>query len=155
MRFAGPIPIVATLAAAAILLAVAAGCKDSNTVTGQNVPTPTPSPTPAPAANIAGSWRGSFTTNDEADCPSDPAARATFVQDGSVVTGQIVTNSCGFGGHFQGTLVGDRLAGTLTKGAFGPTAASGTADSSEIGITVRDLRSGNQLMPGGRLELHR
>lgn len=44
MRFARLITIFATLATAAILLAVAAGCKDSNTVTGQNVPTPTPQP---------------------------------------------------------------------------------------------------------------
>ena len=33
MRFARPITIVATLATAAILIAVAAGCKNSNTVT--------------------------------------------------------------------------------------------------------------------------
>ena len=130
-------------------------------------PTATPglnlTPTPLPTGGISGLWIGQFTTNDSADCHSDPEASATLEQTGFRVTGtfRAIQNTCGFGGDFTGNLVANGLVGTLTKGQFGPANVRGTVDGSTMRLQVEDLRTpvrpdGSwELIPGGTLDLRR
>jgi hypothetical protein len=113
--------------------------------------------TPASGSDldISGQWVGPFTTNDDADCSSDPSAEGFFLQNGLEVVGSISTrDACGVGGLFQGTLTGGQLSGALMKGLFSSKAA-GTASAHQIHLVVKDMRNGNQVIPGGTLDLHR
>lgn len=127
--------------------------------------TPSPSPTPSqlPSQGISGVWIGQFTTNDEADCHSDPDASATLEQTGFRVTGtfRAIQNTCGFGGAFTGNLIGSVLTGTLTQGQFGPANVRGTIDGLTMHLQVEDLLGpvhpdgSGELIPGGTLDLRR
>ena len=107
-----------------------------------------------PQLDISGVWSGPFQTNDSADCHSDPAANATFSQNGLDVTGTITTiaNTCGFGGDFQGTLSGNSLTGTLTRVGFGQASVTGSVSVTEILLKVSNMfGNGNREIPGGTL----
>jgi hypothetical protein len=137
---------------AILAIGLLTNCEKANTMTG---PHSTISPTPAPAANLTGSWTGTYTTNDGMDCdPTVPlAASATFQQNGSTVTGSLLaTGPCGLGYDFDGKLEGTLLRGSLSRGAF-TGSASGTLAASGTSLVMTPSNSYGYEM--GTLQLHR
>jgi hypothetical protein len=149
MRPEGRRGILTGLAAAAALV-VAFGCSDSNSVTGPDVG--------SPSANIAGAWVGTFRP-DSAACTGSSAS-ASFQQNGSRITGQFSTASCGPTGVVRGTLSGNLLTGAIAMAGCTGGAVSGTVSESSLSLTIGDLRkplvTGDQIvMPGGTVSLTR
>ena len=149
MRPEGRRGILTGLAAAAVL-ALAFGCSDSNSVTGPNVN--------SPSANVAGTWVGTFQPDSTA-C-SGSTASATFQQNGSRITGQFSTASCGPTGAFRGTLSGRLLTGAIAMRGCTGGAVSGTVSESGLSLTIGDFRkplvTGDLIVrPGGTVSLTR
>jgi len=118
-RFRALIVIAALLSAAA--------CHESNTVSGP--------PGPAASANVAGTWTGTYKTNDAIDCNPSVLldATATFNQNGSTVTGSLVApGPCGLNYVFTGTIQGDQLTGTLAAGVFVGSASGRVLESGKV-----------------------
>jgi hypothetical protein len=145
-----------TLLLSAVVLAAGviagAACNDSsNMVTG-----PTGG---AAAANIAGSWSGTFHSG-AAGCSAVPVA-ITFSQSGSEVSGNFTTSGCGLtSGHFHGTVTARQLTGAVGMQGCTGGAVSGTisADGRQIDFSMDDLKkplvTGDQVVaPGGDVTL--
>jgi hypothetical protein len=79
--------------------------------------TPPPPTQEAPAADVSGTWEGTYTAEPlECESSSGPA-KATFEQVGASVSGVLTGASkyCGFQSkHFEGVLEGVTLSGALT-----------------------------------------
>jgi hypothetical protein len=138
-------------AAGAIALALLAlSCKDSNMVTA-----PVQA---APSRSLAGTWTGSFRPNSDA-CTANTAS-ATFVQDGSSITGHITAASCGVSGAFFGTLEGERLTGRIEMEGCAGGLVMGTSTEAGLSLTIADLTrplvTENAVVRyGGTASLHR
>ena len=63
------------------------------------------------AANVAGTWTGTF-QSDSSACASSQIT-ATFQQSGAQVTGTLSGTSCGSSGAFKGTVSGNQLTGSI------------------------------------------
>jgi len=132
------------------LLGAAYCGKDSNTMTAPV--------SAAPMASVAGTWSGSFASNDPR-CPAGPMT-ITLVQHGAQVTGSWVTGSCGPHGFLKTTLSGDALTGNIEMvGCTGGGVTgqiSGNTLSFSIGDFYKPLVTENQvLMEGGSATLSR
>ena len=137
------------LSAVLVLLGAAFCGHDSNSVTG---------PAAAPMASVAGTWSGTYTSNDRS-CPAAPMT-IVLAQNGTNVTGTWSTNSCGPHGSFKATMAGDTLTGNIDMlGCTGGGLTghvSGNALSVSIGDFYRPIVMGNQvLMEGGAATLSR
>ncbi len=159
---------VSLVFAAAALISAAVGCKDSNTISGNDrlVSTPKPNaPTPTPASGIAGWWGGTWTPSNLAHfggCRSSVEATAYFTLEGVNVTGTIYTAKqpdralCSLGNViFHGSLEGSSLHGTITASHF-----TGTAHGSLSGTTldIQCVLTGDDITPApysGSVHLHR
>jgi len=132
--------IPGSLAAAALVFA--AGCANSDPVTG---PVPT---------NITGSWTGTYFPDDAVGC-TNGSAEATFVQQGSAVTGTLsATSDCGFQGiAFQGVLEGNTLTGSITGSPWfkQTSTAIGTLSATSLDLTLRNTV---YRYSGGQMRLH-
>lgn len=133
--------------AAGLVIALAAGCDSSDTVTGSSAALNT--------GNVAGTWTGTYFPDDSIDCASGPA-QATFQQDGSNVTGSLSsTSDCGFPNvSFQGKMRGKILEGTITGDPrFAETSiASGQLSGSNLYL---GLSNTVYAYSGGSMNLHR
>jgi hypothetical protein len=140
--------------AAAAALIFAAGCPDSDTVTGTGaVRTPTPSPN-YDAALIAGAWEGTFESQWSIDgCGLESPARATFTGVGNQVTGhlEVTGNPCGFRElTFEGTIEKSAfplqrdLSGRITGDPFIEGTAQGVlgSESTSFDFVILNLRNG-------------
>jgi len=128
-------------------------CQGSNTVTGP------PGGALAPAANIAGTWSGSYRSDDSTGCGSSTAT-ATFQQNGATVTGLVSTSTCGVTGYFKGTVQGNLVTGAVAMEGCVGGGASGTINGSELSLGIGDLTkpliTGDRvIMYGGVVTLHR
>jgi hypothetical protein len=148
------LPLVfAAFVAVALLTIVLGGlgCQGSSSVTGP--------PTATAAANVAGTWTGTFQSDDLTSCGDSPAV-VTFQQDGANVTGNIETSACGVRGNLKGTMAGSQLTGSVSMqgcvgGGFSGT-VSGTAISLSIGDMYKPLVTGDKVvLPGGIVTLRR
>ena len=119
-----------TLLLAAALAALA--CQNSNSVTGPS------NNLASPAGNVAGSWSGTFQSDDMQGCGGSTAT-ATFQQVGATVSGNVVTSACGVGGLFQGTLQGNTLMGKIAMEGCVGGGVSGTINGSEISLSISEL----------------
>jgi hypothetical protein len=129
------------------------GCQGSYTVTGP------PGGAVAPAANITGTWSGSYVSDDLTGCGSSTAT-ATFQQNGATVTGLLSTSSCGVTGYFKGTVQGNLLTGSVAMEGCVGGGASGTINGSELSVAIGDLTkpliTGDRIiMYGGVVTFHR
>jgi hypothetical protein len=116
-----------------ICLLLLAACNDE-----KSVDLPTGGVTPPPTANIAGSWTGTYTTNDDIDCDASISlpAKATFERNGSQVTGTLkAVGFCGLNYPFQGTLEGNTLKGVLTGTLNPPGTVAGILSGGTLEIT--------------------
>jgi hypothetical protein len=144
-----PLILLALLAATALF---ALGCQGSATVTGPPLAT-------APAASMAGTWNGTFQSDDTAGCGSS-SAMATFQQDGPTVTGNVSTSTCGVTGNFKGTVQGNMVLGSIAMEGCTGGGASGTINGSELVLSIGDLTkplvTGDKpIMYGGVVRFHR
>ncbi len=117
----------------AVLLTIALaplGCQGSNTVTGP--------PMGSSSANVAGTWSGTFLSNDLSSCGSSTAT-ATFQQVGSTVTGNVSTSSCGVSGYFKGSMQGNMLIGLVAMDGCVGGGVSGTLNGSQLSLSIGDL----------------
>lgn len=137
------------LSAAFVLLGAAYCGHDSNTMTG---------PVAAPAANVAGTWSGTFASLAR-NCPATPMT-VTLTQNGGTVAGEWATNDCGPHGFFRATLSGNSLTGRIEMagctggGVMGE--LNGNVLSLSIGDFYRPLVTENQvLIEGGQATLSR
>ena len=124
-------------------------CNSSDTVTG---PPGSPSSS-GPPANLAGTWAGTYTTNDDIDCdPTHPLdASATFRQDGAHVSGNMVAPGyCGLNYPFDGEVRGNTVAVSMSIGSFNGTASGVLSDGV---LTMTPVNSYGWEM--GRLTLRR
>ncbi len=139
----------------ALLVAIALvplGCQGSGTVTG-------PSGGAAAASNIAGTWSGTYTSDNMSGCGTS-AATATFQQEGATVTGNVSTTSCGVTGHFKGTVQGNMVYGAVSMDGCIGGGASGTINGSELVLSIADLTKplitdDKTIMYGGVVTFHR
>jgi hypothetical protein len=146
------LPIVFLVLLVTIAL-VPIACQGSNTVTGP------PGGAVEPAANIAGTWSGSYLSDDSTGCGSSTAT-ATFQQNGATVTGLVSTSSCGVTGYFKGTVQGNLVTGAVAMEGCVGGGASGTITGSELSLGIGDLTkpliTGDRvIMYGGVVTLHR
>jgi hypothetical protein len=119
----------------AVLLApalAALGCQGSNSVTGP------PAGTVSPSSSVAGTWSGTFLSDDLSRCGGS-IATATFEQVGSTVTGNVTTSSCGVSGYFKGTVQGNMLIGSIAMAGCVGGGVSGTLNGSELSLSITDL----------------
>jgi hypothetical protein len=132
------------------VLTLTLACKESsNMVTAAEV---------APAANVAGTWVGTF-QSDSSVCASSQIT-ATFQQSGAQVTGTLSGTSCGSSGAFKGTVSGNQLTGSIEMLGCSGGAVNATVSGSGLTLTVGDLTrpivSGNEVvMYGGAASLQR
>jgi len=145
-----PLILLALLLAAAL---VPLGCQGSSTVTG-------PSGGGAGTAmSIAGSWNGTYMSDNLSSCGAS-AAMATFQQDGATVTGNVSTTTCGVTGYFKGTVQGNMVYGAVAMDGCIGGGASGTINGSELVLSIADLTkpliTGDRtIMYGGVVTFHR
>ena len=118
------VPVSRVLAVVS-LIAVAVGCKDSNTITGNNSGVPTPSA--SDARLIAGSWSGTWDSwTPTSNCQAVPATANFTTVDGAVTgtlrsTGTLhpsIGSSCKWGLDFQGSIRGGHLTGIARDDAL-------------------------------------
>jgi hypothetical protein len=124
--------------------------KDSNIMTGPV--------SAAPMASVAGTWSGTFASNDPR-CPAGPMT-VTLNQNGSLVTGSWVSSACGPHGSVKATLSGDSLQGNIDMGGCTGGGVTGQVNGNSLSIAVGDfykpLVTENQvLMEGGQATLSR
>jgi len=108
-------------------------CSGSDTVTG---PPGSPSSS-GPPANFAGTWTGTYTTNDNIDCDTTHPleASATFKQDGAHVSGNMVAPGyCGLNYPFDGEVRGNTVVLSMSVGGFNGT-ASGVLSNGVLTMT--------------------
>jgi len=140
---------------AAALVAVGIGCTDSNNIVGVSR-----TPTPPPAANIAGSWTGTYDPNDEFNCEQGLSAQASFTVDGSNVVGTLSATAlgpydCGFqSDRFQGTIQGSAIAGNIA-GVNYPAGSTVSGYVSGDAIELSFTNANGFSSSGGRMHLHR
>jgi hypothetical protein len=135
-----------TLLAAAIAALLPLGCNESNTITA---------PASVPAANLAGTWAGTYLSNS-AQC----AASATLEQQGAQVSGIFRAESCGIAGSLRGTVQGNAFVGEVNMSGCTGGAVSGTISDAGLTLSVGDfykeLVTGDQeVLPGGAVTLQR
>ena len=106
-------------------------CQGSSTVTG-------PSTHASPAANLTGTWIGTFQPYESTRC-SGSAATATFQQNGAEITGLLITSDCGVAGAFKGTIEGEMVLGKFSMAGCTGGGASGTISGSQLSLTIGDL----------------
>ena len=140
-------PALAAVGALALTLA----CKDSSNMMTAPVASPA-------AANVAGTWTGTF-HSDSNVCASSQLT-ATFQQNGSQVTGTISGTSCGSSGVFRGMVSGNELTGNIEMLGCSGGAVSATVSGSSLSLSVGDLTrpivSGTEVvMYGGAASLQR
>jgi hypothetical protein len=144
-------PAFGRIASTALVLGFALACgKDSNSVAGPAVTTT--------SANLAGTWTGTY-ASDMSSCASTPMS-ITLSQDGTRVTGNLTTSSCGPHGLFSATISGNTLTGKVEM--LGCTGGSvmgqinGNALSLSVGDFYRPLVTENEvLLQGGSADLRR
>jgi len=129
------------------------GCQGSNTVTGPS------GGAVGAAANIAGTWSGSYLSDDLTGCGGSTAT-ASFQQHGATVTGLVSTSSCGVTGYFKGTVQGNLLTGSVAMEGCVGGGASGTINGSELSLGIGDLTkpliTGDRIIRyGGVVTFHR
>ncbi|HTR02384.1 MAG TPA: hypothetical protein VMN82_04245 [Thermoanaerobaculia bacterium] len=140
--------LLANLVAAS---ALAVSCsKDSNTVAG-------PASGPALAANVAGTWTGSYRPESSAPCAGS-SMTISLQQSGADVTGTI--HSTCINGGFRGRVSGSQVTGNVdmtgcTGGAF-----TGNLQGSSLTVVIGDfykplVTEGDVVMPGGNATLSR
>ncbi len=120
----------AGIAAVGALTLMSLACKDSNAVTA-------PVSSPMGAANVAGSWTGTF-ESDSSACASSQLT-ATFVQSGYEVTGTLSGTSCGTSGVFRGSVNGNELTGKIEMLGCSGGAVSATVSGAGLQLTMGDL----------------
>lgn len=164
--------VLPTLFGALFTAMLSAGCKDSNTLTGNlaaappvtptalsfastpaatpRPPVPTPTPTPPPAAGLlSGAWTGFWETIDykgsSGDCHSHVDASATLTQNGEEITGYLRINhdACWGGGEIRAQLVNGALTGHVLLPGYTGGALTGTATATEIHAIVEHLSHDN------------
>jgi hypothetical protein len=143
-----PIGLVTSLAIALVLI----GCQGSSTVTG-------PSTHSSPAANLSGTWIGTFQPYESTRC-SGSSATATLQQNGSEITGLLTTSECGVAGSFKGTIDGANVLGKISMVGCTGGGVSGTINGSQLSMTIGDLTKplvtgDTVLMAGGVVTLSR
>jgi hypothetical protein len=130
MRFPGTKTIRSGLAAAGALTLLCLACKDSNAVTA-------PVSSPMAAANVSGTWTGTFTSDSDACGISQ--ITATFQQSGSQVTGNISGTSCGPSGVIKGSVSGNQLTGRIEMMGCKGGGVSATVNGSALSLSVGDI----------------
>ncbi len=141
---------LALLAAAAVFAFLPLGCDDSNAITA---------PSSVTGANLAGTWAGTYLSNDSAQCAAAPAS-ATLQQQGSRVTGIFKADSCGIAGSVSGTVQGNVFVGEVNMAGCTGGAVSGTMSGAGLTLSVgefyKELVTGDQeVLPGGSVTLQR
>jgi hypothetical protein len=128
-------------------------CNGDNVTQTKMLPIPPPLPPPL-AANMTGSWVGTVSSNDPADCTDGAPAQATFKQIGSAVTGILnAEGDCGpTKARFQGTRQGNDLTGTII-GDKNVRSVDGLLSAKTLGIVVSYNPSNNLFR--NVLHLHR
>ncbi|HKA35947.1 MAG TPA: hypothetical protein VKH43_03955 [Thermoanaerobaculia bacterium] len=140
------------IAGFAVLALAVPGCNNaSGTVTG-----PT---TGASGANITGSWKGAFQSDDQANCGNSTAS-ATFEQIGSEVTGNLQTSDCGVRGYFKATVSGNSVTGSVAMEGCVGGKLSGTINGNTLSLQIADLTKplvteDRSIMSGGVVILNR
>ena len=130
-------PILAGVAAAGLVFTLS--CNNSkDMVTSPGVT--------SPAANVAGTWSGTFQPDVATKCTGS-TAQARLTQNGHMVTGSFEASSCGISGTFKGTVQGDMLSGTVNMIGCTGGAVSGTVTASGLSLTIGDFHK--TLLPGG------
>ena len=137
------------LSAAFVLLGATYCGHDSNTMTG---------PVAAPAANVAGTWSGTFASKARG-CPVAPMT-VTLAQNGALVTGEWTTNECGPHGFFKATMSGNSLTGNIDMGGCTGGGVLGEVNGNALSLSIGDfyqpLVTENQVrMEGGMATLSR
>lgn len=138
------------LAIVLVLFGTAFCGKDSNTMTAPVVA--------QPMASVAGTWTGTFASQDPT-CPSGPMT-VTFTQNGNQVTGNWVSTACGPHGFVKATLSGNSLTGNIDMGGCTGGGIMGQVQGTSLSVAVGDfykpLVTENQvLMQGGQATLSR
>ena len=151
MRFSERRVMRSGLVVVGALTLLSLACKDSNTVTD-------PMSSPMGAANVAGTWTGTFHSDSSACASSQLIAK--FVQNGSQVTGTLSGTSCGSSGVFKGSVSGNQLTGTIEMLGCTGGGVSATVSGSGLDLTIGDLTrpivSGQEVvMYGGAASLQR
>lgn len=140
------------LAAVAVLALLPVSCKESNSIAG---------PSSVSGANLAGTWAGTYFSDDPAQCSSaSPSASAMIRQDGSNVTGTFAAASCGISGNLSGSVQGNTFVGRVSMNGCIGGAVSGTLTGSGLSLSVgefyKPLVTGDQeVLPGGIVTLQR
>lgn len=151
MQFPGRRAMRSGFAAVGALTLLSFACKDSNAVTGSVS-------SPMAAANVAGTWSGTFHSDSSACASSQLTAK--FVQNGSEVTGTLSGASCGTSGVFKGSVSGNELTGSIEMLGCSGGGVSATVSGSGLALTIGDLTrpivSGQEVvMYGGAASLQR
>lgn len=138
----------------AAVLAAAVACQNSNGVTAPTTVSVTTS-----SANVAGTWTGTYTSDEPRMCGSSTAS-ATFTQTGSKVTGIIKTANCGVAGSFKGSVDGDQVIGLIDMTGCVGGGVTGTISGSELRLAIGDMTKplimGDTIvMTGGTVSLRR
>ena len=138
------------LAATAVFALLHMGCNESNTIAG---------PPASAAANLAGTWAGTYRSTDPAQC-SAASASATLQQNGSRVSGIFKAEACGIGGSVDGTVEGNVFVGRVNMLGCTGGAVSGTMTGNALTLSVGEfykaLVTGDQeVLPGGTVSLLR
>lgn len=144
------LPLISLSVLVAIVL-TSPGCQNSDSITGPSMG--------AASASIDGTWSGKYVSDDPAGCGSS-SATAVFRQDGSTVTGNVSTSSCGVTGYFEGTVRGSLVSGAVKMAGCLGGSASGTISGSELVLSIGDLTKplvtgDREIMYGGTVTFHR
>lgn len=136
--------------AAAVFALLPLGCNESNTITA---------PAAFSGANLAGTWAGTYQSNDTSQCAA-ASASATLEQQGAQVSGIFNANSCRIGGSLSGTVQGNVFIGKVNMPGCTGGAVSGTMTDGGLTLSVgdfyKDLVTGDQeVLPGGAVTLRR
>jgi hypothetical protein len=146
--------VTLTFFAVLVTIALASiGCQGSSTVTGPS------GGVVGPAASIAGTWSGTYQSDDLTGCGGS-SATATFQQNGTTVTGLVSTSSCGVTGYFKGRVQGNLVTGAVAMEGCVGGGTSGTISGSELVLSIGDMTkplvTGDKvIMYGGVVTFHR
>ena len=138
----------AVLAAVVTISAFAASCgKDSNTVAA---------PTNVNAMSVAGTWSGTFISNDKS-CSNSPVT-ITIVQNGAKLTGNLAnSSSCVPHGVLTGSISGNMVTGNIDMQGCTGGSISGQISGGVLSVSIGDfwkpLVTQNVIMQGGAAAL--